>query len=306
MVNQDQNFSVDFFYKKLITLYTQDPDFEMVYAQYLIHHNRLQEAEKIINSLPTEKLEQSTNIYLKYNFEDLLVNYYAKIDHAENYIEAFNKKNSIAEIIDKEQLSAKNKWFNLFEEGLKSDQLSVSTSLKNALIIITILGTICILLILIRFYQVNLQIKKYGIFISKINLIRDKKIQQNQQMIPLKTENILLKKLADFEKSDAYTNPSISLQSLAKKLETNTKYLSETINTQKQKNFNTYINELRITYIINKLREDPLYRRYKIKYLAEESGFTTHSAFAAVFKSFTGLSPINYIQLLKEKEEWKN
>lgn len=302
-VNQNYNISLDFFYKKLINLYTRDPDFEMVYAQYLIHNGRLQEAEKIIRNLPTEKLEQTSNVYLKYNFEDLLVNYYAKMDNAENYTEAFNKKNTIAEIIDKTQLTAKNKWFNIFEENLKNDQLALSSSLRNTLLIITFLGMTCVLLILFRFYQVRSQIKKYGTFISKINLITNKKIQPGPQIISVKTENILLKKLADFEKSDEYTNSAISLQSLAKKLETNTKYLSETINSQKQKNFNAYINELRITYIINKLREDPLYRKYKIKYLAEESGFTTHSAFAAVFKSFTGLSPINYIQLLKDKGE---
>jgi len=93
------------------------------------------------------------------------------------------------------------------------------------------------------------------------------------------------------------------VQSLAKKLETNTKYLSEAINNHKQKNFNAYINELRINYIIGKLKNKPIYRSYKIKYLAEESGFSTHSAFAAVFKSVTGMSPANYIQLLKQKEE---
>ena len=303
LVNDDQNDLVDKFLKSVMTLYKKDPDFEIVYARYLINRNQLDQAGKIINNLPKETLEQTTNIYLKYNFYDLMANYYSRLDDFEHYEDILTKKQAEFEIIDKMQLSAKNKWFNIFEENLKNERQSLFSKLKNILLIISIISIASIILIQIRLYQIKIQIKKYGNFISKINLIKDKKTQPIPQAIPEKTENILLKKLEDFEKSDAFTYPDISLQSLAKKLETNTKYLSETINNHKQKNFNTYINELRITYIINKLKDDALYRKYKIKYLAEESGFTTHSAFAAVFKSFTGLSPINYIQLLKEKEE---
>ena len=114
---------------------------------------------------------------------------------------------------------------------------------------------------------------------------------------------MLLQRLQDFEKTTDYIRPDISLQNLAKKLDTNTKYLSEIINKHKQKNFNTYINELRINYITDKLKENTVYRNYQIKFLAEESGFSTHSAFAAAFKAVNGLSPAHYIQLLNHKEE---
>ena len=302
-VNNDQYTYADFFLKELMTLYKNDPDFAIVYANYLIKHNRTEVAVQIINSLPTEDLEQTTNVYLKNNFYDLLVNYYSKINDFDRYNQALVKRDQTFQIIDRTQLSAKNKWFNIFEENLKNENLSQSEKLRNILLMIISGGSIILLLISIRSHQTKIQIKKYEDFISKIDLKKDKKPQQIQQGIPEKTENILLKKLEDFEKTDAFTDPGISLQILAKKLETNTKYLSETINNHKQKNFNTYINELRVNYIIDKLKEKPLYRKYKIKYLAEESGFTTHSAFAAVFKSVTGLSPINYIQLLKEKDE---
>ena len=302
-VNNDSNSSAGFFLEELMNLYKNDPDFAIVYANYLIKHNRTNDAVQIINSLPTEDLEQTTNVYLKHNFYELLVNYYSKINDFDRYNENLLKKDQTFQIIDKTQLSAKNKWFNIFEENLKNENISQSEKLSNVLWIIILGGSLFIVLVLLRSRQTNIQIKMYEDFISKIDLIKDKKPQQIQQGIPEKTENILLKKLEDFEKTDAFTDPGISLQSLAKKLETNTKYLSETINNHKQKNFNTYINELRVNYIIDKLKEKPMYRKYKIKYLAEESGFTTHSAFAAVFKSLTGLSPINYIQLLKEKDE---
>nr|WP_246625384.1 helix-turn-helix domain-containing protein [Edaphocola aurantiacus] len=93
----------------------------------------------------------------------------------------------------------------------------------------------------------------------------------------------------------------MSLSYLATHINTNTKYLSRVINQHKQKDFNGYINELRVNYIIVQLNSDPVWRKYKISTLADEAGFSSHSKFATVFKSITGLSPSLFIQYL-EKE----
>src|SRR5690606_37917187 len=106
-----------------------------------------------------------------------------------------------------------------------------------------------------------------------------------------------------FENSLDFTSKDISLSRLALQFETNTKYLSEVINTHKEKNFNAYINELRINYIIDKLNNDPQYLQYKISYLAEDSGFSSHSVFATVFKSVTGISPTTFITILQNNQE---
>ena len=46
---------------------------------------------------------------------------------------------------------------------------------------------------------------------------------------------------------------------------------------------------------------------YKISFLAEESGFSSHSSFATVFKAIIGMSPATFINLLKtEREEMKS
>jgi hypothetical protein len=256
----------------------------------------------LINSFPKESLEQTTNINLKNEYYHLLSNYYSKTGLYDNYKEYIDKNESILKQLEQAKFSAKNKWFNIVENNFKDEEKSLLESRKNILFYIIAAGSILIILILIRFLQISTQIKEYRNFISKINVLKERKTSQPQS-IPEKTESLLLEKLQNFEKTEDCIDPNISLQNLAKKLETNTKYLSEAINTHKQKNFNAYINELRINYIINKLKDKPIYRSYKIKYLAEESGFSTHSAFTAVFKSVTGMSPASYIQLLKEKEE---
>mgnify|MGYP003563549034 CR=1 FL=1 len=64
--------------------------------------------------------------------------------------------------------------------------------------------------------------------------------------IPKETEQMLLKKLERFENTTKFTNKDISLAVLAGQFDTNTKYLSEVINSNFNMNFNAYINKLRI------------------------------------------------------------
>lgn len=123
--------------------------------------------------------------------------------------------------------------------------------------------------------------------------------QESKKIIILKeTEILILQKLKRFEKSKKFLNKDISLAVLAGQFDTNTKYLSEIINSHYKINFNTYINRLRINYIIEKLKSDPNYVKYRISYLAENCGFSSHSSFATVFKSITGISPVKFIEFI--------
>ena len=117
------------------------------------------------------------------------------------------------------------------------------------------------------------------------------------------SEEQILAGLTKFESSGKFTNKDMSLGMLAAQLNTNTKYLSETINRHKQKNFNSYINELRVNYITEKIKNDANYLNYKVSYLAEESGFSSHSSFTTVFKSIVGISPIAFVELIKNQKE---
>ncbi|MCF6133134.1 helix-turn-helix domain-containing protein [Flavobacterium wongokense] len=129
-------------------------------------------------------------------------------------------------------------------------------------------------------------------------------LKSNQR--PKETDELLLSKLAKFETGNKYLSKDISLAQLASQFDTNTKYLSEVINQYKEKNFNVYINELRIHYIVNKLKTDPIYLSYKVSYLAEECGFSTHSSFSTVFKNITGITPNVFIQFLTQDKIEEN
>ena len=119
--------------------------------------------------------------------------------------------------------------------------------------------------------------------------------------ISSKTEKILLRKLELFEKNKGFIKKDINLSSLAKQFETNTKYLSEIIKTHRQKQFNNYLNELRINYIVDRLKNEPKYINTKISYLASDCGFTSHSTFTTIFTQITNESPSIFMKKIKEE-----
>lgn len=127
--------------------------------------------------------------------------------------------------------------------------------------------------------------------------------KRNDSLMTSETETKLLELLEEFEKGNLYNNKGMSLSFLAGELNTNTKYLSYVINQHKSSDFKTYINRLRINYIVDKLINDEKYRQYKISILADECGFSSHSKFAAVFKAVTDFSPSAYIKHLDSENQ---
>ncbi len=112
------------------------------------------------------------------------------------------------------------------------------------------------------------------------------------------TERELLLKLEAFENSDRFIKADLTIGYLSTKFDTNPKYLSEIIKNSRSNNFNNYINDLRINYIIHKLYNEPKYRDYKIAYLAEKCGFASSQVFNMAFRKSTGVTPSYFIKNL--------
>lgn len=111
------------------------------------------------------------------------------------------------------------------------------------------------------------------------------------------TEKRILEKMEEFENQLLYLDPHISILSLATFCETNIRYVSMILKNKKEQDFCSYINMLRIYYIVQKIEEVKEYRSYKISYLAKISGFSSHSKFSSMFKQVIGLSPSEFIGL---------
>lgn len=164
---------------------------------------------------------------------------------------------------------------------------------RQQLLIIFILSSSLLVFVIFRVY-----LKKKSI--KKSRRVHEKEGEKNK-LIPIKTEKEILKRLEAFEHSTLFLDKQLRLATLAKHLETNTRYLSLILNEKKNKSFNNYINYLRINYIIDKLNNDAIYLNYKISYLAEESGFASQSSFSTSFKEVAGMSPSAYIKNISDK-----
>ena len=159
-----------------------------------------------------------------------------------------------------------------------------------------ILPLILLLVILIFYFKRN-----YTAKISKNTpLVISDENKSSKLILSEKIENELADKLKEFEKSKRFLDKDMSLPTLLGLLNTNPKYFRNFLKNHKNTDYTNYINELRINYIKDKLSSDKDYLNYKISYLANECGFSSHSKFSACFKNITGFSPSEFIENIKK------
>lgn len=134
----------------------------------------------------------------------------------------------------------------------------------------------------------------------------ERKFSSNlQQQISTKRN---VRKCNDTEKSDLlfnqlinwletnlrFTQSDLSLELVAKELNTNREYLSKAINDQNIR-FNDLINKYRIQEAIKILTYTGINKtQYKLSYIANKVGFNSNSAFIDAFKKQTGLNPAEF------------
>lgn len=214
-----------------------------------------------------------------------LSDYYKERNEIDSFKVYNSKYNKITNKIEEQKKLMVNSAYNSLNE--QPNKKSVYPYLIFALILI-------LLVFVIVFVR-----KK----ISKKSKIKHNNHKGNSTVYTIseKAESELILKLKEFEKSNKFLDKNMSLPKLITLLNTNGKYLGSFLKNTKNTDYVTYINQLRVNYIKEKLISDKEYLNYKIKYLAKESGFSSHSKFSACFKKATGLSPSDFIAKLKNK-----
>lgn len=192
-------------------------------------------------------------------------------------------------------------------ESLKKDK----SSFKNYLKILALITIVICLGFILSIYKRRKDFKKFSEIIAKLDneIILYKKENTTKNKKNIKSdilnidkeiiENILLK-LNKFEEELGFLNKKITLQTLSKKIGTNTKYLSKVVNTFKEKSFSNYINDLRVEYAVNRLYNDMQFRKYSIEAIADDLGFKSSRSFFGVFQKKMGISPSYYISQLNK------
>jgi AraC-like DNA-binding protein len=117
-------------------------------------------------------------------------------------------------------------------------------------------------------------------------------VPKTQPRIDKDIKNIILTKLEKLEKENFFLDAQCNLHQLSEQLKTNPKYLSQVINQEKKSNFNNYINELRINYLLPKLLKDIEFRNSKLSYIAFSLGYNNLNTFNAAFKKRLGFGKL--------------
>ena len=186
------------------------------------------------------------------------------------------------------------------EVAIALRELAAST--RQTIILISAIVAIFIFWLLLYIKKQKIYKKRYQILIKQL------KDQQLGAMVAVENEiNIseeviadILEKLEGFEKTKKYLQQHISLHSLAQELKTNPNYLSRVINFKRDKNFSQYLNDLRIAYALEEIKNNPRFLKYSIRAIAAECGYTNATSFSRAFYRQTGFYPSFYIkQLLK-------
>ena len=159
--------------------------------------------------------------------------------------------------------------------------------------------------------KMNALIEEFKANIEKRNQTESEQPEEKITIIPepeeilLKKENInlsideakenkIVEKLLALESKQEYLNADFTLPYVAKKIKTNTTYLSYVVNKRFGKSFGEYSNELKINYVINEMITNHMYRKYSTQAIAESVGFKNAVSFAKSFRKRTGVSPAQF------------
>lgn len=258
----------------------------------------------------------SHDLQLKREINESAYQYYSKTNDIGNMLMVKNMQDSIlTEIYRKSADFVDNSYTTLQHDKENTKQKLRSKKIFTLLIILVLLPIIPYLILLQKKQKIRRNQEEVKQIVQeryvKHSPVSEKQVAPeisseitpsiNHAIISPQSVSKILERLKTFENQKLYIQNDISLSYLATYCDTNAKYLSVVINSYKKKDFFNYINELRVNYIVKKLKNDPYYRRLKVAALAYEAGFSSQSKFALNFKKVTSLSPSEFIKSLTDE-----
>lgn len=315
---QDKDEYLDFKTRLQSKLSINDSDLDKIYFRYfalneakvLVQEGKLESATKLLQEI-LESLGGVNGLsFSKKNIYELLVDINIQNRAKDSVIKYRDLENKYVSETDAIFSEAINKVFshetklNFQKQKIQKGQLA---STRNLILVIAVVILLFLLVYLLRFSWQKKHYKEISAFLNKMNksspvqekLDKKEKPEVAQSKISQSVEDEILNGLKHFEERNGFLEKDISLGYVASELKVNTKYLSKVINSNLNESFSGYINRLRIEFIVSKLQNEPKYLKYKISYLAEVTGYTSHSSFSTAFKSVTGVPPTTFINYLK-------
>lgn len=234
--------------------------------------------------------KEKQNVDMQLVYLEKLIEYNNKLNERYRYVnEVIQKKSDIPELLN-------NKQFLIDKLESRNKTISFRT-------IVLAVALAFMILVSFYYYRNRLKYKKsYEILISDNSHSAKEVRKAKGKDLGLPNEIIvsILEKLDKFENEKGFLDRSITLNNLARSMETNSNYLSKIINHSKNKNFSSYLTDLRINYMVIEIRKNSILWNYTIKAIAEEAGFGNAETFTKAFYKKTSIYPSYYIKKLKK------
>ncbi|MEM8891240.1 MAG: helix-turn-helix domain-containing protein, partial [Bacteroidota bacterium] len=109
---------------------------------------------------------------------------------------------------------------------------------------------------------------------------------QNQEVL----QNLAARLQSSMQSEKLYTDPDLSLHSLAEQFEVKPYLITESLNQILGKSFKQFINEFRLAEVQQMLASNQ-YENFTLLGIAYEAGFNSKASFNRVVKQMTGKSP---------------
>lgn len=318
-IRNDYTKSVDNIERSLEIIEKMNDKSNVAYVNFYLGKNyeRLNQIEKSIKYFKKVDtiFQQTRDIHpdLRKSYE-FLINYYKDNNDKGSqltYIERLISLDSI--LLDNYKYISVNlnQKFDTPELLFRKEKLIESISHERKILLyVLILSSLIIIIIVVLFHFNN---RKKLIYKGKFEeiLANPPKVSIKSSNVPNEKElnlsekisNHILLGLKNFENKKGYLSKDLTITSLAKELNTNTKYLSKFINFYEEKTFSNYVNNLRIVHIIEKLKDDKKFRLYTIKAISDSAGFRNPESFSQSFFKHTGIYPSYFIKKLNEKRK---
>ena len=212
------------------------------------------------------------------------------------------------------------------QREIDEQKILLSSKSHKIVVLAIVIGLLSVLLIFV-FYSIRKRERLYKTIVARNSefLLRDKqqaeeieilrrKIDQNNDQYTsstsanktLKSEDDANKDLMErfssyMENNAGYTDPHITIASVAKELGTNRTYLSKAINAATGKTFLQIINEYRMRHAVEIISDRS--SDIPLKQLAADLGYNSMSTFYTSFNNYTGMTPAKYREQVRRFSE---
>ena len=240
---------------------------------------------------------------------EILIDYYREDTNTKKQIGYLNKLIEVTDLINSKKQKIKSETNEGFiipklveDKEVELDSLKVKNELDKNRMWWAIAALCLIVFVLALIYSRQLVYRK-----RFDQLVKNKKTVSKTTDVASKKSDIsaaiiesILSQLETFESEKKFRDKSITLNKAAKSFGTNSTYLSKVINLEKDKNFSQYLNDLRVEFAMNEINDNPRFRKYTIKAIAEESGFKSGESFSKAFYKIYKIYPSYYLKKLEK------